>query len=98
MCAVVQDSRCIGPGAGAVRADAAEQRGAVDTLTVLLATAVPVSVRVLSLVMPSPTTPLSVENDVMLGAARAALLTVTFNAADAALVVPAVSVAVAVRL
>src|SRR5260221_10022952 len=69
-----------------------------NTLTVLLATAVPVSVSVLSLVMPSPTVPLSVENEEMLGAASAKLLTVTFRAAEAALLVPAASVAVAVRL
>ena len=40
------------------------------TLTVALASAVPVSVSVLSLVMPSPTVPLSVENEAMVGADR----------------------------
>ena len=64
----------------------------------LLASAVPVSVSVLSLVMPSPTVPLSVENEVMLGAAGAVVSIVTLIAADAAPVLPAASVAVAVRL
>jgi hypothetical protein len=36
-------------------------------LTVALASALPVSVRVLSLVMPSPTVPLSVENEAITG-------------------------------
>src|ERR1700682_3009706 len=40
-----------------------------NTLTVLLATAVPVSVGVLSLVIWSPTIPLSIENEVICGAA-----------------------------
>src|SRR3984893_9290357 len=40
-----------------------------NTLTVLLATAVPVRVGVLSLVIWSPTIPLSVENEVICGAA-----------------------------
>ena len=39
-----------------------------NTLTVLLASAVPVSVRTFALVMPSPTVPVSGENEVMLGA------------------------------
>src|ERR1017187_619189 len=39
------------------------------TFTALLATAVPVSVRTFALVMPSPTTPLSGENEAMVGAA-----------------------------
>src|ERR1035437_3077072 len=39
------------------------------TFTVLLATAAPVSVRTFALVMPSPTTPLSGENEAMVGAA-----------------------------
>ena len=67
------------------------------TLTVLLATAVPVSVSVSSLVMPSPTVPLSGENEVMVGATGGAVI-VTARAADAAPVLPAASVAVAVRL
>src|SRR5690348_5890234 len=68
------------------------------TLTVLLASAVPVSVRVLSLVMLSPTTPLSVENEVMLGAIGATVSTVTQIGRAAGTVWPATSVAVAVRL
>ena len=64
----------------------------------LLASAVPVSVRVLSLVMPSPTVPLSVENEAIAGEPGGAVSTVTVKAADAALVLPAASVAVAVRL
>ena len=68
------------------------------TFTVLLASAVPVSVRVLSAVMPSPTVPVSFENVAIAGAPGAAASTVTLSAADAALVLPAASVAVAVRL
>ena len=64
----------------------------------LLASAVPVRVSVLSLVMPSPTVPLSVENEAMLGAAGAVVSIVTLSAAEAAPVLPAASVAVAVRL
>src|SRR4029077_19568855 len=59
-----------------------------NSLTVELASAVPVSTSVLSLVMPSPATPLSVVNEVMLGAVGAAVSTVTFMTADAALVTP----------
>src|SRR5258708_11142342 len=39
-----------------------------NTLIVLLASAVPLSIKVLSLVTPSPTVPLSFENEAMLGA------------------------------
>ena len=68
------------------------------TFTVLLASAVPVSVSVLSAVMPSPTVPVSFENEAIAGALGSAVSIVTLSAADAALVLPAVSVAVAVRL
>ena len=64
----------------------------------LLAWAVPVNVNVLSFVMRSPTTPLSFENETMTGAAGAPALIVTLRALDAALTLPAVSVAVAVKL
>ena len=50
------------------------------------------------MVMPSPTVPLSVENAVMLGTTGAAASMVTLSALEAALVLPATSVAVAVRL
>src|ERR1019366_3796711 len=60
------------------------------TFTVLFATAVPVSVRTFTLVMPSPTVPLSGENEVMLGAAGAGGL-------DVWLVFPATSTAVTVK-
>src|SRR4029077_18418351 len=70
----------------------------LKTLTVALASAVPVSVRVLSLVMPSPATLLSVEYDAMVGLAGATVSMVTLRADDAALVLPATSVAVALRL
>ena len=63
-----------------------------------LASAVPVSVSVLSLVMPSPTVPLSVEKEAMVGATGATVSMVTLSAVEAALVLPAASVAVAVRL
>ena len=45
-----------------------------------LASAVPVSVRVLSLVMPSPATLLSVENEAMVGATGATVSMVTLSA------------------
>src|ERR1035441_3481058 len=48
--------------------------------------------------MPSPTTPLSGENEVMVGATGATVSTVTLSAVEAAPVLPAASVAVAVRL
>ena len=64
----------------------------------LLASAVPLSVSVLSLVMWSPTVPLSVENEAMVGATGATVSTVTARTDDAAPVLPAASVAVAVRL
>ena len=48
--------------------------------------------------MPSPTVPLSGENEVMLGATGATVSMVTAMAAEAALILPAASVAVAVRL
>src|ERR1035437_5079303 len=69
-----------------------------NTATVLLASAAPVSVSVLTLVMWSPTTPLSGENDVMAGALGGTVSTVTAKADEATPVLPAASVAVAVRL
>src|SRR5262245_15334807 len=80
-----------------------------NTVTVLLTAAVPLSVSVLSLVTPSPTAPLSLENEVMVGAAGAwgvvgggggelAVSIVTVSTDDAALVVPAASIAFAVKL
>src|SRR5712664_2990727 len=52
-----------------------------NTFTVLFAAAVPVRVRVLSLVIPSPATPLSLENDAMTGAlGGAGAATVSGNA------------------
>ena len=69
--------------------------------TVLPAGAVPVKVGVLSLVMPSPTTPLSAENEVIVGVdpiVVPCVSTVTVRAAEAALVLPATSVALAVKL
>ena len=67
------------------------------TCTVLLAAAVPVSVSVLSLVIPSPTVPLSVENEAIVGALGATVSTVTVSGGDGELVVPPL-VAVAVKL
>src|ERR1700722_10569796 len=73
-----------------------------NTFTVLFATAVPFRVSVLALVMPSPTTPLSGENEVIFGAAGTgggggdAGITGS-SAWDTALAVPATSVAFAVR-
>src|SRR6185312_9412306 len=68
------------------------------TFTVALASAVPVRVRVLSLVMPSPATLLSVEYDAMVGATGATVSMLTLRAGEAAPVLPATSVAVALRL
>ena len=65
--------------------------------TVLFAAAVPARANVLSLVMPSPTTPLSLENEAIVGIPGAAAI-VTTAAAEAAPVLPAASVAVAVKL
>ncbi len=96
--AVGQRRGGVAPGAAAVGGGGAEQGGAVVDLDVLLASAVPVSVSVLSLVMPSPTVPLSVENEAMVGATGAAVSIVTRSAVEAAPVLPAASVAVAVRL
>ena len=96
--AIGKRSGRVAPGAGAIGGGAAEQRRTVVDLDRALASAVPVSVRVLSLVMPSPTVPLSVENEAMVGATGAVVSTVTLSAAEAALVLPAASVAVAVRL
>ena len=50
------------------------------------------------MVTPSPAVPLSVEYAAIAGATGATVSMVTFSAADAALVLPATSVAVAVRL
>ena len=79
----------IAPGAAAVGRGAAEQRRAVIDLDRALASAVPVSVSVLSLVMSSPTMPLSGENEAMLGATARLVSIVTLSAAEAALVMPA---------
>ena len=67
------------------------------TSTVLLASAVPEIISVLSLVIPSAE-PESVFTPVMLGADGAAVSTVRLKALDAVLVFVAISVAVAVRL
>ena len=96
--AVGERCRRIGPVAAAIGGDAAEQGGAVIDLDRGIGFRLPVSVRVLSLVMPSPTVPLSVEYEAMLGLTGAAVSMVTLSAAEAALVLPATSVAVAVRL
>ena len=68
------------------------------SVTTLLASAVPVNVSVGSLVIPSDAeAPLSVEIAVITGAAVAAS-TVTMTAAETALMLPAASRAVAVKL
>src|SRR4051794_34351239 len=67
-------------------------------LTVAQVAAVPVNVSVLSLVMPSPTVPLSVEYELIVGAPGATVSTVTLRAPEAALTLPAASLAVAVKL
>ena len=62
------------------------------------ASAVPLRVSVLPAVMPSPPTPVSEAKPVMTGAAGAAVSTVTTRAGEAALTLPAASVAVALKL
>ena len=64
----------------------------------LPASAAPVTVTTLALVMPSPTVPLSGENAVMVGAVGATVSTVILIAFEAELVVPAIFVAVTVKL
>src|SRR6478735_3435012 len=68
---------------------------ASNTLTVLLASAVPVRVSICSLVTWSPTVPVSGENEAIAGVSGAVVSIMTFSALEAALVLPAtVSVAV----
>ena len=69
-----------------------------NTLTVLPASAVPANVRRFALVIPTPTVPLSGENEVILGAAGATVSTRTLNADDPGLVLPAAFEALAVKL
>ena len=64
----------------------------------LPAVAVPVKVSVLSFVMLSPTVPLSVENELIVGAFGTTVSTVMLSAVEAALTLPAESLAVAVTL
>ncbi|KYG98101.1 hypothetical protein SE91_05810, partial [Bradyrhizobium sp. DOA1] len=61
------------------------------------AAAIPVSVTWLALVIPSPATPLSGENDATVGAEGATVSTVTVSALDAALTLPAASTALLVK-
>ena len=76
--AVRQRRRRIGPGPAAVGHALPSRVAPSKTLTVQLASAVPVSVSVVSLVMWSPTVPLSVENEAIVGAAGATVSMVTF--------------------
>ena len=57
--------------------------------SLLLASAVPVRIKVLVLVMPSPTTPVSGLKLMIVGARGAVPLTVTFKAVEAGLILPA---------
>ena len=73
-----------------------------NTCTVLPAVAVPLRVNVLSLVTPSPTTPLSVENEATVGARGAATVVadamiITESEAPLALTLPAASMDLAVN-
>ena len=77
MGAIAQRRRGVAPGAGAIGGDAVEQRGAVIDLDVAVGFRRAGKVIVLSLVMWSPTAPLSVENVAMLGATGATVSTVT---------------------
>ena len=98
MAAIRQDRRGVAPGPCPARQRAAEQRRTVIDFDRAPASAVPAKVSALSLVMPSPTTPLSVENEVIVGMVGAVVSMVTFSALEATPVLPAASVAVAVRL
>ena len=62
------------------------------------ASAVPLSVRTFAVVLPSPTVPVSGENEAIVGVEGAVVSIVTLSAVDAAPVLPATSVALAVRL
>ena len=89
----------IAPVAAAVGGGAAEQRGAVIDLDRGIGFRLPVSVRVLSLVMPSPATLLSVEYEAMVGAHRGHRVDGDAERRwTTALVLPATSLAVALRL
>ena len=68
------------------------------TWTELSASAVPVSVSVLSAVTPSPTVPVSAENESMVGTDGAVVSTMMSIADDAAPVLPATSTATAVKV
>ena len=98
MAAIRQGRRGVAPGPGSVRQRAAEQRRAVIDLDRAVGLRRAGKVSVLSLVMPSPTMPLSVENEVIVGVVGAVVSMVTFSALEATPVLPAASVAVAVRL
>ena len=98
MAAIRQDRRGVAPGPCSARQRAAEQRRTVIDLDRAASLCRAGKVSALSLVMPSPTTPLSVENEVMVGMVGAVVSMVTFSALEATPVLPAASVAVAVRL
>ena len=96
--AVRQRGRCIGPGAAAIGHDAVEQRRTVIDLDRALASAVPVSVSVLSLVMWSPDRAAVGRERGNARRHRRRRIDGHASAAEAAPVLPAASVAVAVRL
>ena len=85
------------PRSAGVGDRAPDQLRSVEQSHRAFALAVPVNASVLSLVMRSPATPLSVENELIDGAAGATVSTVTFMTAEAALVTPE-TVSVAVNL
>ena len=97
MRAIGQGRRGEAPGAAAVGGGGTEQRGAVIDIDRLPASAVPVRVRTLADVMPSPTTPVSFENEATVGALGAAVSTLSLSAVEAALTLPAASTALAVK-
>ena len=96
--AIRQGRSGVAPGPCPVASGAAEQRGTVIDLDRAVGFRRAGKVSVLSLVMRSPTTPLSVENEAMVGATGAVVSMVTLSALEATPVLPAASVAVAVRL
>ena len=96
--AIGRHRRGVAPGALSARQRAAEQRRTVIDLDRAVGLRRAGQRQRLSLVMPSPTTPLSVENEVIVGMVGAVVSMVTFSALEATPVLPAASVAVAVRL
>ena len=90
--------RGIAPRPAGIGSRAAQQRRTVKDLDRRVGFRGAGQGRTFALVMPSPTVPVSGENDAMVGATGAVVSMVTLSAEDATLVLAAASLAVAVRL